>query len=61
MILTLFLSQRRIEDLLSKQKEVNDQLQMAEEDVAQVNDLLSMLHESQEVRTCTNTPKVWPV
>lgn len=49
--LCLSLSQRRIEDLLSKQKEVNDQLQMAEDDVAQVNDMLSMLHDSKEVRT----------
>ncbi|KAF7657013.1 hypothetical protein LDENG_00033110, partial [Lucifuga dentata] len=38
----------RIKDLQDKQKEVNDQLQMAEDDVAQVNDLLSMLHDSKE-------------
>ncbi len=51
-------SQRRVEDLLSKQKEVNDQLQMAEDDVAQVNDMLSMLHDSKEVRTNKNT-QIW--
>nr|XP_046253250.1 laminin subunit alpha-5 isoform X2 [Scatophagus argus] len=45
---TLEDNQRRIEDLLSKQSEVTDQLQMAEDDVAQVNDLLSMLHDSKE-------------
>ncbi|XP_037629113.1 laminin subunit alpha-5 isoform X3 [Sebastes umbrosus] len=45
---TLEDNQRRIEDLLSKQKEVNDQLHMAENDVAQVNDVLSMLHDSKE-------------
>ncbi|KAM6929230.1 laminin subunit alpha-5 [Lycodopsis pacificus] len=41
-------NQRRMEDLLSKQKEVNDQLSMAEDDIAQVNDVLSMLHDSKE-------------
>ncbi|KAM7405319.1 hypothetical protein PAMP_012591 [Pampus punctatissimus] len=45
---TLEDNKRRIEDLLSNQKEVNDQLHMAEDDVAQVNDLLSMLHDSKE-------------
>lgn len=40
-----------MEDLLSKQAEVNDQLQMAEDDVTHVNDVLSMLHDSKEVRT----------
>uniref|UniRef100_A0A8C4Z2D7 Laminin subunit alpha-5 n=1 Tax=Gadus morhua TaxID=8049 RepID=A0A8C4Z2D7_GADMO len=34
--------------LWANQKEVEDLLQMAEDDVAQVNDLLSMLHESKE-------------
>lgn len=42
-------SQRKLEELLSKQKEVNDQLNMAEDDVAQVNDMLPMLHDSKEV------------
>ncbi|XP_056241478.1 laminin subunit alpha-5 isoform X1 [Seriola aureovittata] len=41
-------NKRRIEDMLSKMKEVNDQLNMAEDDVAQVNDVLSMLHDSKE-------------
>lgn len=53
--LSLSHSQRRIEDLLSKHKEVNEQLHMAEDDVAQVNDVLSMLHDSKEVRTDKNT------
>lgn len=48
-------SQRKIEDLLEKQKEVNDQLQMAEDDVAQVNDVLTMLHDSKEVRANRHT------
>ncbi|XP_023128669.2 laminin subunit alpha-5 isoform X1 [Amphiprion ocellaris] len=39
---------RRIQDLVAKQKEVNDQLSMAEDDVAQVNDVLSMLQDSKE-------------
>lgn len=43
--------QRRIEDLLSRQAEVNEHIQMSEDDVAQVNDLLSVLQESKEVRT----------
>ncbi|CAL8253378.1 unnamed protein product [Arctogadus glacialis] len=41
-------NQRRREELQANQKEVEDLLQMAEDDVAQVNDLLSMLHESKE-------------
>ncbi|CAL8370062.1 unnamed protein product [Lota lota] len=41
-------NQRRVEELLANQKEVEDLLQMAEDDVTQVNDLLSMLHESKE-------------
>ncbi|XP_045913044.1 laminin subunit alpha-5 isoform X2 [Micropterus dolomieu] len=45
---TLEDNKRRIEDLLSKQKVVNDQLQIAEDDVAQVNDVLSMLQDSKE-------------
>ncbi|XP_041858853.1 laminin subunit alpha-5 isoform X2 [Melanotaenia boesemani] len=45
---TLEENKRRIEDLVLKQKEVNDQLSMAEDDVAQVNDVLSMLQESKE-------------
>ncbi|XP_036961278.1 laminin subunit alpha-5 isoform X1 [Acanthopagrus latus] len=45
---TLEDNKRKIEDLLEKQKEVNDQLQMAEDDVAQVNDVLTMLHDSKE-------------
>ncbi|XP_029690196.1 laminin subunit alpha-5 isoform X2 [Takifugu rubripes] len=40
--------QRRIEDLLSRQAEVNEHIQMSEDDVAQVNDLLSVLQESKE-------------
>lgn len=43
--------QRRIEDLLSRQAEVSEHIQMSEDDVAQVNDLLSVLQESKEVRT----------
>uniref|UniRef100_A0A3Q1JX64 Laminin subunit alpha-5 n=1 Tax=Anabas testudineus TaxID=64144 RepID=A0A3Q1JX64_ANATE len=35
-------------NLLSKQREVNDQLNMAEDDVAHVNDVLSMLQDSKE-------------
>ncbi|XP_049919958.1 laminin subunit alpha-5 isoform X1 [Epinephelus moara] len=45
---TLEDNQRRIEDLLVKQKEVNDQINMAEDDVAQVNYVLNMLHDSKE-------------
>ncbi|XP_034027667.1 laminin subunit alpha-5 [Thalassophryne amazonica] len=36
------------DELLDKQQDVSKQLQMAEDNVAQVNDLLSMLHESKE-------------
>lgn len=36
-------------ELQEKQKEVEQQLQMAEDDVTQVNDLLSMLQDSKEV------------
>ncbi|KAL7397953.1 hypothetical protein ABVT39_002224 [Epinephelus coioides] len=45
---TLEDNQRRIEDLLVKQKEVNDQINMAEDGVAQVNYVLNMLHDSKE-------------
>uniref|UniRef100_UPI0037E9B905 laminin subunit alpha-5 n=1 Tax=Semicossyphus pulcher TaxID=241346 RepID=UPI0037E9B905 len=45
---TLEDNKRRMEEMTSKQKEVNDQLNMAEDDVAQVNDMLSMLHDSKE-------------
>uniref|UniRef100_A0A671Z1U8 Laminin subunit alpha-5 n=1 Tax=Sparus aurata TaxID=8175 RepID=A0A671Z1U8_SPAAU len=40
------INEKTLED--NKQKEVNDQLQMAEDDVAQVNDVLTMLHDSKE-------------
>lgn len=36
--------------LKSKQKEVEDMIQMAEDAVAQVNDILSMLQDAKEVR-----------
>ncbi|XP_069573485.1 laminin subunit alpha-5 [Brachyistius frenatus] len=39
---------RRIEDLLTQQKQVMEQLNMAEDDVAQVNDVLSLLQDSKE-------------
>ncbi|XP_022051460.2 laminin subunit alpha-5 isoform X1 [Acanthochromis polyacanthus] len=39
---------RRIQELVAKQKEVNNQLSMAEDDVAQVNDASSMLQDSKE-------------
>lgn len=39
---------RRVQELQSKHKEVLDQLGMAEDDVAQVNDVLSMLQDSKE-------------
>lgn len=42
--------QRRIEDLLSREAEVNEHIQMSEDDVAQVNDLLSVLQDAKEVR-----------
>ncbi|XP_053279907.1 laminin subunit alpha-5 [Pleuronectes platessa] len=45
---TLEDNQRKMDDLLSQQKEVTVQLDMAEEDVAQVNDLLSTLQDSKE-------------
>ncbi|XP_067382208.1 laminin subunit alpha-5 isoform X2 [Channa argus] len=45
---TLEDNMRTIEDLLAKQKEVNDQLNMAEDNVAQVNDVLTMLYDSKE-------------
>nr|XP_020511496.2 laminin subunit alpha-5-like [Labrus bergylta] len=45
---TLEDNKKRLEDLMSKQKEVNDQLNMAEDDVAQVNDMLSTLQDSKE-------------
>nr|XP_033943330.1 laminin subunit alpha-5 isoform X2 [Pseudochaenichthys georgianus] len=45
---TLEDNQRRVDDLAMKQKEVEDHLQMAEDDVAHVNDVLSMLHDSKE-------------
>ncbi|XP_028307698.1 laminin subunit alpha-5 isoform X2 [Gouania willdenowi] len=45
---TLDDTNRRIEELLLKQKEVMDLLNMAEDDVAQVNDLLSMLQDAKE-------------
>lgn len=48
------LSQRRVDELLMKQQEVTDQLQMAEDDVAQVADIVPMLQESKEVRTSKN-------
>lgn len=43
--------QRRTDELQTKQAEVEQQLQMAEDDVAQVNDVLSSLHDSKEVRS----------
>ncbi|XP_037539701.1 laminin subunit alpha-5 [Nematolebias whitei] len=45
---TLEDSNMRIEELLLKQKEVKDLLNMAEDDVTQVNDVLSMLQDSKE-------------
>lgn len=45
------LPQRRMDELRMKQAEVEQQLQMAEDDVAQVNDVLSSLHDSKEVRS----------
>lgn len=44
---------------MSKQKEVNDQLQMAEDDIAAVNDVLSMLQDSKEVRTLTALTRLY--
>lgn len=46
-----FVQQRRIQALLTKQKEVNDLLSMAEDDITQVNHLVSPMHEYKEVRT----------
>uniref|UniRef100_A0A9J8BJ37 Laminin subunit alpha-5 n=1 Tax=Cyprinus carpio carpio TaxID=630221 RepID=A0A9J8BJ37_CYPCA len=40
--------QNTVNNLLKKQKDVENQLQMAEDDVTQVNDLLSMLQDSKE-------------
>lgn len=45
------LPQRRMDELRMKQAEVEQRLQMAEDDVAQVNDALSSLHDSKEVRS----------
>uniref|UniRef100_A0A9J7XYR4 Laminin subunit alpha-5 n=1 Tax=Cyprinus carpio carpio TaxID=630221 RepID=A0A9J7XYR4_CYPCA len=40
--------QNKVNNLLKKQKEVENQLQMVEDDVTQVNDLLPMLQDSKE-------------
>ncbi|KAA8582349.1 hypothetical protein FQN60_009089 [Etheostoma spectabile] len=45
---TLEDNQRRIGELLLKQKEVTEQLHMAEDDIAQVNHVVPMLHDSKE-------------
>ncbi|XP_026188237.1 laminin subunit alpha-5 isoform X2 [Mastacembelus armatus] len=45
---TLEDNKRKIEDLLSKNKDVNDQLNMAEDDVAKVNNVVQMLQNSKE-------------
>ncbi|XP_037833033.1 laminin subunit alpha-5 isoform X1 [Kryptolebias marmoratus] len=45
---TLEENDRRIKELLLKQEEVKDLLNMAEDDVTQVNDVLSMLQDSKE-------------
>ncbi|XP_077410264.1 laminin subunit alpha-5 isoform X1 [Vanacampus margaritifer] len=45
---TLEDSKRKVDELTSKRKEVDEQLHMAEDHVAQVNELLSMLHDSKE-------------
>lgn len=45
------LPQMRSDELQMKQAEVEQQLQMAEDNVAQVNDVLSSLHDSKEVRS----------
>lgn len=47
--------QRRVDDLLLRQKELNQQLNMTEDSVAQLNNLLTMLYDSKEVRTNKNT------
>lgn len=44
------LLQRRTEELQRRESEAVEQLQMAEDDVAQVNDLLAALQDSKEVR-----------
>lgn len=36
---------------MSKQTEVNELIQISEDDVAQVNEMLSVLQDSKEVRT----------
>ncbi|XP_072512537.1 laminin subunit alpha-5 isoform X2 [Salminus brasiliensis] len=41
-------NQQKVNDLRKKQKEVEDIMQMAEDNVAQVNDMLSMLQDSKE-------------
>ncbi|XP_022533328.2 laminin subunit alpha-5 isoform X2 [Astyanax mexicanus] len=41
-------NQQKVNDLKKKQKEVTDTMQMAEDDVAQVNDMLAMLQDSKE-------------
>ncbi|XP_051914619.1 laminin subunit alpha-5 isoform X3 [Hippocampus zosterae] len=41
-------SKRKVDELTSKRKEADEQLHMAEDHVAQVNELLSMLHDSTE-------------
>ncbi|XP_037101771.1 laminin subunit alpha-5 isoform X1 [Syngnathus acus] len=41
-------SRRQVDELMSKRKEVDEQLHIAEDRVAQVNELLSMLHDSKE-------------
>lgn len=53
-----FLPQRRTEELQRRQSEATEQLQMAEDDVAQVNHLLAALQDSKEVRYghTPNTP-----
>ncbi|KAM6924368.1 laminin subunit alpha-5 [Xenentodon cancila] len=45
---TLEDNNRRIDDILLKQKEVNKQLNMAEDDVAQLNNVLTVLYDSKE-------------
>lgn len=43
--------QRRMEDLVAIETEVKELIQISEDDVAQVNDLLSVLQDSKEART----------
>ncbi|KAM9343060.1 laminin subunit alpha-5 isoform 2-T2 [Pholidichthys leucotaenia] len=45
---TLEENKRKMEDLMSQQQQVIDHLSSAEDDVAQVNDVLSLLHDSKE-------------